>query len=87
MVPKIRHAIMWSYEVWSKLDAHINRDCWRMARIYLVTWDVALVDKREKNRLQEELDELGALISKLQLGDDSCQSRLTLKYKEKRLLS
>ena len=81
MVPKIRHAIMWSYEVWSKLDAHIIRDCWRMARIYLVTWDVdfaLLVDKRE-NRLQEELDELGALISKLQLGDDSCQSRLTFK--------
>jgi hypothetical protein len=38
----------------------------------LATWivDFALVDEREKNRLQEELDELGALISKLQLGDD-----------------
>jgi hypothetical protein len=43
---------------------------WRV--YYLATWivDFALVDEREKNRLQEELDELGALISKLRLGDD-----------------
>ena len=46
--------------------------CWRMARILLATWnaDFALVDEREKNKMQEESDELGALISKLQLDDD-----------------
>ena len=38
----------------------------------LVTWNVdfALVDEREKNRMQEESYKLGALISKLRLGDD-----------------
>jgi hypothetical protein len=43
-----------------------------MARILPATWndDFARVDEREKNRMQEELDELGALISKLRLGDD-----------------
>jgi hypothetical protein len=38
-----------------------------MARILPATWNVefALVDEREKNRIQEESDELGALILKL----------------------
>ena len=31
--------------------------------------DFALVDEREKNRMRKDLDELGALISKLRLGD------------------
>jgi hypothetical protein len=43
-----------------------------MARILPTTWNVdfALIDEREKNRMQEESDELHALISKLRLGDD-----------------
>jgi hypothetical protein len=43
-----------------------------MARILPTTWNVdfALVDEREENKMQEELDEFGALISKLPLGDD-----------------
>ena len=51
VVPNIKHAIMWSYEVWSELDAQIVRFCWRMARILPATWNVdfALVDEREKN--------------------------------------
>jgi hypothetical protein len=40
VVPNIRQAIMWSYEVWSELDAQIDRNCWRMARILPVTWNV-----------------------------------------------
>jgi hypothetical protein len=38
-----------------------------MAHILHVTWNVdfALVDEREKNRMREESEELGALISKL----------------------
>jgi hypothetical protein len=53
VVPNIRQAIMWSCEVWSELDAQIVRNCWRMARILYVTWNVdfALVDEREKNRM------------------------------------
>jgi hypothetical protein len=41
---------MWSYEVWSELDAQTIRNCWRMARILLATYNVdfALVDAREK---------------------------------------
>jgi hypothetical protein len=72
VVPNIRQAIMWSYEVWSELDAQIVRNCWRMARILPVTWNVdfALVDEREKNRMREESEEFSALISKLRLGDD-----------------
>jgi hypothetical protein len=37
-----------------------------------IQWNVdfALVDKRENNRMREQSHELGALISKLQLGDD-----------------
>jgi hypothetical protein len=40
--------------------------------ILLATWNVdfALVDEREKNKMREESNELGALISKLQLDDD-----------------
>jgi hypothetical protein len=43
-----------------------------MACTLPATWnfDFALVDEREKNKMREELDDLGALISKLQLGDD-----------------
>jgi hypothetical protein len=39
---------MWTYEVWSELDAQIVRNCWRMAYILLATWNVdfALVDER-----------------------------------------
>jgi hypothetical protein len=37
-----------------------------MAHILLAIWNVdfVLVDEREKNKMQEELDELGALILK-----------------------
>ena len=43
-----------------------------MTCILPTTWNVnfALVDEREENITQEESYELGALISKLQLGDD-----------------
>ena len=40
VVPNIRQAIMWSYEVWSELDAQIVKNCWRMARILPTTWSV-----------------------------------------------
>jgi hypothetical protein len=72
VVPNIKHAIMWSYEVWSELDAQIIMTCWRMARVLPTTWNVnfALVDEREKNRMQRESYDFGALISKLRLGDD-----------------
>jgi hypothetical protein len=72
VVPNIRQAIMWNYEVWSELDAQIIKNYWRMARILPATWNVdfALVDEREKNRMRVESDEFGALISKLRLGDD-----------------
>ena len=48
------------------------RNCLRMACILPATYNVdfALVDEREKNRMQENSYELGALISKLRLGDD-----------------
>jgi hypothetical protein len=67
VVPNITQAIMWSYEIWSKLDAQIVKNCWRMARILPATWNVnfALVDEREKNRMREETNEFDALISKL----------------------
>jgi hypothetical protein len=64
---------MWSYEVWSELDAQIViMNCWRMTHMLQTTWNVefALVDERVKNRMQKESDELGALISKSRLGDD-----------------
>jgi hypothetical protein len=72
VVPNIRQAIMWSYEVWSDLNAQIVKNCWRMVRILPTTWNVdfALVDEREKNRMRVESDEHGAMISKLRLGDD-----------------
>ena len=72
---------MWSYEVWSELDAQIVMNCWRMVRILLATWNVdfALVDERETNKMQEESNELGAMISKLQLDDVRGQSRLTFR--------
>ena len=68
----IKQNIMWSYEVWSECDAQTIKNCWRMARVLPATWNVdfALVDEREKNKVREEFDELGAMISKLRLDDD-----------------
>jgi hypothetical protein len=88
VMPNIKQVIMWSYEVWSELDAQLVRSCLRMARILPTTWDVdfALVDEREKNRTQEESHELGALISKLRLGDDEMSFKTYIRRKEKRLL-
>jgi hypothetical protein len=40
-----------------------------MTRTLPATWN-AQVDEREKNTMREESNELGALISKLRLGDD-----------------
>ena len=55
-----------------------------MGRILLATWNVdfaLLVDEMEKNRMQEEL---GALISKLRLGDDemSIETYIQMKREE-----
>ena len=88
MVLNIRHAIMWSYEVWSELDAQIVKNCWRMARILHATWNVdfALVDEREESRMQEKSDELDAMISKLRLGDDEMSIEAYIRGKGKRLL-
>ena len=76
-MPNIRHAIMWNYEVWSELDAHIIRNCWRITHILSATWNVdfGLVDKREENRMQEESNKLDALISKLRLDDEEMLKR------------
>ena len=54
-MPNIKHAIMWSNEVWSELDSHIVKNCWRIALILHPTWNVdfALVDESEKTRMQE----------------------------------
>jgi hypothetical protein len=48
---------MWSYEVWSELDAQIVTNYWRMACVLLATWNVdfALVNEREKNRMRERI--------------------------------
>jgi hypothetical protein len=80
---------MWSYEVWSELDAQMFMIYWRMTCILPTTWNVdfALADEREKNRMREKSDEHGALISKLQLGDDEMSMRLTFRWKGKRVLS
>jgi hypothetical protein len=58
---------MWSYEVWSGLDAQMVRNCWRMACILSTTWNVdfALVDEMEKNRMQEKSNETWCSDSKL----------------------
>ena len=55
VLPNIKQAIMWSYEVWSVLDAQIVENCWRMARILHATWNVdfPLVDEREKNKCEK----------------------------------
>ena len=67
VVPKIGYAIMWSYELWTELDAQIVKNCWRMVCILHAAWniDFALVDERDKNRMQKETHEVGAMISKL----------------------
>jgi hypothetical protein len=72
VVANIRQAIMCSCEVCNELDAQIVRICWRMVCISPTTWNVdfSLVDEREKNKMREELDELGALILKSRLGID-----------------
>ena len=50
VVPHIQHANMCSFEVWSELDATINKNCWRMVQILLdhttITCDIFLSWKR-----------------------------------------
>ena len=60
-----------------------------MARILPTAWNVdfALVDGRENNKMREELEELGALISKLRLGDDEMSIETYIQMKGKILLS
>ena len=47
---------MWSYEVWSELDAQAVKNCWRMVCILPTTWNVdfAMVDEREKDIMQKK---------------------------------
>jgi hypothetical protein len=47
--------------------------------------DFALVDEMEKNKMQEELDELGALISKLRLGDDEMSIKTCIQMKREEI--
>jgi hypothetical protein len=46
----------------------------------------ALVDEREKNRMQEESHELGALISKLRLSDDEMSIKTYIQMKGKEVI-
>ena len=84
VVPNIKHVIMWSYEVWSKLDAHIVKNCWRMARTIHATWNVdfSLVDVMEKNQMN-----LVFWFQSYNWVMMRCQSRLRFKWKGKRFLS
>ena len=87
VVPHIRHAIMWSYEVWSALDAQMVNNCWRMTCILPATWNAnfALVDERVKNKMQKKLDELGGLISKLRLDDDEMSMETCIQMEGKEI--
>jgi hypothetical protein len=80
---------MWSYEVWSELDAQMVKNCWRMTCILPTTWnvDLALIDEMEKNRMQEKSNELGVLIQSCDWVMMRCQLKLTFRWKGKRLLS
>jgi hypothetical protein len=57
-----------------------------MVHILPTTWNVdfALVDEREKNRMKAKSYELGALITKLRLGDDemSIETYIQMKGEE-----
>ena len=88
VVANIGQTIMRSYEVWSELDAQIVKNCWRMVHILPATWNVdfALVDEREKNRMQEESDELGALLSKLRLDDDEMSIETYIQMEEEEII-
>ena len=44
-----------------------------------------MVDERDKSKMQNELDELGDLISKLQLGDDEMSIETYIQMEGKRL--
>ena len=87
VVPNIKQAIMWSYEVWSELDAQIVKN-WRMACILPATWNVgfALVYEREKNRMQDESYELGALISNLRLVDDEMSIEIYIQMEGEKII-
>jgi hypothetical protein len=54
-----------------------------------IQWNVdfSLVDEREKNKMREESHELGALISKLRLGDNKMSIKTYIQMEGKRLVS
>jgi hypothetical protein len=59
-----------------------------MTHILFATWNVefSLVDERGNNRLQEESDELGALISKLRLGDVEILTETYIQIKKEEII-
>ena len=75
MVPNIKQALMWSYEVWKEMDPQIICSCWRMSRIIPLTWSAnfALDDVREKSMMLKDSEELAFFIGKLQLLSEEMQ--------------
>ncbi len=66
IVPNIKQALVWCYEIWTEMDHQIIKNSWRMSKILPLTWNAnfATKDEREKHRLQQ-LEELWFLIGKL----------------------
>lgn len=54
IVPNIKQALVWCYEIWTEMDHQIIKNCWRMSKILPLTWNAnfATKDEREKHRLQ-----------------------------------
>jgi len=88
VVPNIKHAIMWSYEIWSELDAHIVRNCCRMVCIWRATWNVGFPLLIKWRRIECKKNQMN-LVRWFQSCDwvmTRCQSILTFRWKGKRLL-
>ena len=70
VVSNIKQKILWSYKVWTNMDPHIIRNCWRKSGILPPYWSAGFAneDQREKSRLIKEFEDIALLISKLQLG-------------------
>ena len=71
-MPIVRHAIMWTSQVWRDIYPQMIQNNWRMSKTLPTNWCVNFVmdDGREKSRIKESTNQLASLISSSYLGSE-----------------
>lgn len=68
LMPNVKDALIWANAAWRGLTDNTIRNCWRMSGILPITWQADISNQAEAQAtmaMRRELDQLGALIDKL----------------------